>query len=173
MVKRLFRAIGSWTALERVFDYIRGWFEPEREYDDEPDLPGAPATSVSPVAVEKRFMSLQIQGRFGEMWDMLAEDAQQAWGGPENFVRDMPRMGSETELLDMQVMGVRMLGEWTDEVHRRTYRNVAQMVMRYRLRHLWRDWTFDREVHLVQADDGWRTLCYPARTNTSEAVGSR
>ena len=173
MVKRLFRAIGSWTALERVFDYIRGWFEPEREYDDEPDLPGAPATSVSPVAVEKRFMSLQIQGRFGEMWDMLAEDAQRAWGGPENFVRDMPRMGSETELLDMQVMGVRMLGEWADEVHRRTYRNVAQMVMRYRLRYLWRDWTFDREVHLVQADDGWRTLCYPARSITSEAVGSR
>lgn len=173
MVKRLFRALGSWSGPKRLVQAIRDWFGPEDEYEDDLDLPGAPAASVSPVEVEKRFMRLQVQGRFSEMWEMLSEDAQQAWGGPENFVRDMPRMGSETELLDMQVMGVRMLGEWTDEAHRRTYRNVAQMVMRYRFRHLWRDWTFDREVHLVQAADGWRTLCYPARTNTSEAVGSR
>ena len=173
MVKRLRKAIGSWTALERLTRSIRAWFEGEDEFEDEPDLPGAPATAVSPVVVEKRFMSLHLQGRIREMWEMLADDAQQAWGGPDNFVRDLPRMGSETELLDMQVMGVRMLGEWTDEAHGRTYRNVAQMVMRYRLRHLWRDWTFDREVHLVQADDGWRTLCYPVRAKTSEAVGSR
>jgi hypothetical protein len=34
-----------------------------------------------------RFMTLHTEGRFDEMWEMLAEDAQRAWGGLGNFGR--------------------------------------------------------------------------------------
>ena len=118
-------------------------------------------------------MQLQIEGRFDEMWAMVAEDAQRAWGGRESFIRDMPRLGDDTELLDMQVLSVTVLEGWTDLVHGRIYSNVAQMVVRYRIRQQWHEWTFDREVHLIPATGGWRTLCYPTRTKASEGAGRR
>jgi hypothetical protein len=106
-------------------------------------------------------MKLHAQGRFEEMWEMLAEDAQQAWGGRDAFIRGMPRLDAETELLDMQVVSVAVVEGWTDQLHRRTYTNVARMVMRYRVRQQWREWTFDRQVHLIPAAGSWRTLVYP------------
>jgi hypothetical protein len=45
------------------------------------------------------------------------------------------------------------------------------MVLRYRVREQWKDWTLDRQVHLIPAAGGWRTLFYP--TQTKSAVGSR
>jgi hypothetical protein len=60
-------------------------------------------------------------------------------------------------------MSVAMLERWTDPAHERTYMNVARVVMRYRIRHEQHDWTFDRQVHLLPASGGWRTLCYPTR----------
>ncbi len=84
-----------------------------------------------------RFMKLHAEGRFEEMWEMLAEDAQRAWGG------------------------------WTDHIHARTYDSVARLVMRYRVRQQWKEWSFDRQVHLVAADGGWRTLCYPMRAGAA------
>jgi hypothetical protein len=128
-----------------------------------------PPTSIAPATFETRFMRLHAQGRFDEMWEMLAEDAQRAWGGREAFMRDMPRLNDDMELLDMQVVSVKVLEGWTDQAHQRSYSNVAQMVMRYRVRQQWREWTFDRQVHLVPAAGGWRTLCYPTRART--AVG--
>jgi hypothetical protein len=107
------------------------------------------------------------------MWEMVAEDAQRAWGGREAFIKGMPRFGDDTELLDMQVITVTVLEGWTDRVHQRSYQNVAQMVMRYRVRQNWREWTFDRQVHLIPAAGGWRTLCYPAKTQAGSAAGSR
>jgi len=132
----------------------------------EPD-PVPPPSSVAPSAFEMRFMKLHSEGRFDEMWDMLAEDAQRAWGGRETFRRDMPRLDGDTELLDMQAVSVVVLDGWTDQAHHRTYSNVARLVMRYRVRQRWREWTFDRQVHLVPAAGGWRTLCYPARARTA------
>jgi hypothetical protein len=129
-----------------------------------PADPAHPAPSIGPETFEMRFMKLHAQGRFGEMWEMLAEDAQRAWGGRETFIRDMPRLNNETELLDMQVVNVAVLEGWTDREHQRTYSNVASMTMRYRVREQRREWTFDRQVHLVPAAGGWRTLCYPKRT---------
>jgi hypothetical protein len=123
--------------------------------------------TTAPAAVEMRFMKLHAEGRFDEMWDMIAEDAQRAWGGREPFVREMPRLDEDTELLDMQTMSVAVLEGWTDEAHHRTYSNVARLVMRYRVRQQWREWTFDRQVHLVPAAGGWRTLCYPTRARTA------
>jgi hypothetical protein len=128
-----------------------------------------PHASIAPATFEMRFMRLHAEERFDEMWDMLAEDAQRAWGGRETFVRDMPRLDDDVELLDMQVVSVNVVETWIDEAHQRTYSDVARMVMRYRVRQQWREWTFDRQVHLVPAAGGWRTLCYPTRVRT--AVG--
>jgi hypothetical protein len=126
-----------------------------------------PPVSIAPATFERRFMKLHAEGRFDEMWEMLAEDAQRAWGGRDAFIRDMPRLDDETELLDMQVVSVAVVEGWTDQLHKRTYSNVARMVMRYRVRQQWREWTFDRQVHLIPAAGGWRTLCYPAAVGAS------
>lgn len=129
--------------------------------------------SIAPATVEMRFMRLQAEGRFEEMWDMVAEDAQRAWGGREAFIKEMPRLGDDTELLDMQVVTISILDRWTDRVRQRAYSNVAEMVMRYHVRQRWREWTFDREVHLVPGSGGWRTLCYPTGVIASGAAGTR
>ena len=134
----------------------------------EPERP-PPLISIAPATFEMRFMKLHAKGRFDEMWEMLAEDAQRAWGGRDSFIREMPRLDDNVELLDMQVVSVKVLEGWTDLAHQRTYSNVAQMVMRYRVRQQWREWTFDRQVHLIPAAGGWRTLCYPTRDRS--AVG--
>ena len=110
-----------------------------------------------------RFMKLHAEGRFDEMWELLAEDAQRAWGGLQNFIREMPRLDEWLEILDMEVTSTTVLESWTDHLHQRTYNNVARLVMRYRVRQQWKEWTFDRQVHLVPAAGGWRTLCYPTR----------
>ena len=165
MVKSLLRFIRRWEALKALRAYIAAQFERDSEEDfgaEFEPLPSPPAVSIAPAAFEKRFMKLHAEGRFEDMWEMLAEDAQRAWGGREAFIRDMPRLGEETELLDMQVVSVAVVEGWTDRTHHRTYSNVARMVMRYRVRQQWREWTFDRQVHLIPAAGSWRTLCYPS-----------
>ncbi len=191
MVNRLLRRLRRWTAVESVLARVAGQFTtwPADDFGRfvsasigtgmagasaamppllEPVRP-PPPTSIAPATFEMRFMKLHAEGRFDDMWEMLAEDAQRAWGGRETFMRDMPRLDDDVELLDMQVVSVKVVEGWTDQAHQRTYSNVAQMVMRYRVRQQWREWTFDRQVHLVPAVGGWRTLCYPSRVRT--AVG--
>src|ERR1700682_1664107 len=68
----------------------------------EPTRP-PPPTSIAPATFETRFMTLHAQGKFDEMWDMLAEDAQRAWGGRDVFMREMARLDDGIELLDIQV----------------------------------------------------------------------
>jgi hypothetical protein len=189
MVKRLLSPLRRWPALETVVTRIAGQFTtwPADEFGrfigasvgavmpaentaypptSEPLRP-PPPISIAPATFEKRFMRLHAEGRFDEMWEMLAEDAQRAWGGRDAFIRDMPRLDDETELLDMQVVSVAVVEGWTDHTHQRTYSNVARMVMRYRVRQQWREWTFDRQVHLIPAAGGWRTLCYPTRVGAA------
>lgn len=190
MVNSLLRPLRRWPALEAVLSRLAGGFttDPDDEFGrfdsasmtTAATLPpaaramGAPLpVSIAPATFEMRFMKLQAEGRFDEMWEMLAEDAQRAWGGRDAFIRGMPRLGDDTELLDMQVITVTVLEGWTDRVHQRSYQNVAQMVMRYRVRQNWREWTFDRQVHLIPAAGGWRTLCYPARSQAGSATGTR
>jgi hypothetical protein len=191
MVNRLVRRLRRWSAAESVLTRVAGQFTtwPADDFGRfvsasigtgmagaipvlppplEPLRP-PPPTSMAPETFEMRFMRLHAEGRFDEMWDLLAEDAQRAWGGRDTFMRDMPRLDDDVELLDMQVVSVKVLEGWTDQAHQRTYSNVARMVMRYRVRQQWREWTFDRQVHLVPAAGGWRTLCYPTRART--AVG--
>jgi len=165
MVKSLLRFLRRWPAWKALRAGIAAQFQSGPGEDFEPDfeaLPAPPAVSIAPATFERRFMKLHAEGRFDEMWGMLAEDAQRAWGGREAFIRDMPRLGDETELLDMQVVSVAVVEGWTDRMHQQTYSNVARMVMRYRVRQQWREWTFDKQVHLIPASGSWRTLCYPS-----------
>jgi hypothetical protein len=195
MVNTLLRPLRRWPALEAALSRLVGRFTtyPSDEFDrfvsasmttsgagGPATLPPAsrpmrppPPVSIAPATFEMRFMKLQAEGRFDEMWEMLAQDAQRAWGGREAFIKGMPRLGDDIELLDVQVITVTVLEGWTDRVHQRSYQNVAQMVMRYRVRQNWREWTFDRQVHLIPAAGGWRTLCYPARSQVGSSAGSR
>jgi hypothetical protein len=195
MVNSLLRPLRRWPAVEAALSRLAGRFTtwPSDEFGrfisasvttsatgGPAALPPAarpmrppPPVSIAPATFEMRFMKLQAEGRFDEMWEMLAEDAQRAWGGREAFIKGVPRLGDDMELLDMQVVTVTVLEGWTDRVHQRSYQNVAQMVMRYRVRQNWREWTFDRQVHLIPAAGGWRTLCYPARSQAGSSAGSR
>jgi hypothetical protein len=191
MVNTLMRPLRRWPALEAFLVRLVGRFTtwPVDDFDRfvrapvglgmaaaEPVLPpiGKPfqppaPMSIAPATFEMRFMRLHAEGRFDEMWEMIAEDAQRAWGGREMFIRDMPRLGDDTELLDVQVLNVKVLESWTDIRHERTYSNVAQMVLRYRVREQWKDWTLDRQVHLIPAAGGWRTLFYPTQMKSGAA----
>ncbi|HET7419082.1 MAG TPA: hypothetical protein VFL27_01740 [Candidatus Dormibacteraeota bacterium] len=182
MVKTFLRPLRRWPAVESFFQRFVSWpaddFGRYVSASVGTGMAGAiatlppvfespqatPHTAATPGHVEIRFMKLHTEGRFEEMWDLLAEDAQRAWGGVQNFIREMPRLDEWLEILEMQVANVTLLETWTDHVHQRTYSNVARLVMRYKVRQNWREWTFDRQVHLVPAAGGWRTLCYPTRT---------
>src|SRR5260370_40032369 len=113
-----------------------------------------PPVSIAPATFEMRFMKLQAEGRFDEMWEMLAEDAQRAWGGREAFIKGMPRLGDDTEILDMQLITVTVLEAWTDRAHQRSYQNVAQMVMRYRVRQNCRARAFGLPGHSIPPGGG-------------------
>ncbi len=158
MVNGLLHFLRRWPALEAALRRLAGRFN---------------TRPSEPASFEMRFMALQAEGRFDQMWEMLAADAQRAWGRREAFVEGMPRLGDDTQLLDMQVISVNVVEDWTDHVHQSSYQNVAEVLMRYRVRQQWREWTFDREVHLIPDANGWRTLCYPATSIASSSVGSR
>lgn len=128
-----------------------------------PERPPEP-TSIAPGTFELRFNELQRQRRFDQMWDLLAEDAQRCWGSRQRFVERMRRQAGDYEVLEAQVDASRIVPEWTDRRRNRTYRNVARLEVRYRIRQGWREVAMRREVHLVPAAGGWRTLFYPAET---------
>lgn len=197
MVNTLLRPLRRWPAVEAFVMRVAGQFTtwPADDFGrfvkapvgtaagaaatalpphSEPLRPPAPVASA-PGTFEMRFMKLHAAGRLDEMWEMLAEDAQRAWGGRDNFIRGLPRLGEDVELKDMNVLSVTVLPTWTDSRHQRQYSNVAQLVMRYHVRQQWREWTFERQVHLVPAAGGWRTLCYPSggRHETVEAGARR
>jgi hypothetical protein len=177
MVRNLIRRITQWTGVERFRTRARqfmAWPAYQLDFVAPPPgsmgLGGSPRMALAPPppdTCEMRFMRLHTEGRFAEMWEMLADDAQRAWGGLHNFVREMPRLDEWLEILDMQVAHVTMLDTWTDHLHQQTYNNVARLVMRYRVRQQMKEWTFDRMVHLIPQAGGWRTLCYPTRSRTT------
>lgn len=126
-----------------------------------PPQPAPEPASIAPATFEVRFADLHARAAYHEMWDLLAEDAQRAWGGRDSFVEGMRRQAAEYQLLDARVAGVDIVPVWTDGRRNRTYRNVARLAVRYRIRQGWREVAMDREVHLVPAAGGWRTLFYP------------
>lgn len=177
MVKRFFSRIRRWTNVEtlrlRISRPFLAWPVEEAGgygggFGGAVHAPAPPASRrIGPATVEMRFMRLHAESRFEEMWEMLAEDAQRAWGTVHNFVREMPRLDEWLEILDMHVADESTLETWTDPLHYVTYRDVARLVMRYHVRQRWKEWTFERQVHLVPGPGGWRTLCYPTRSRIS------
>lgn len=126
-----------------------------------PERPPAPA-SIAPGTFELKFTRLHRERRFDSMWDLLAEDAQRSWGGRQRFVERMRRQAAEYELAAAEVGETLIVPEWTDQRRHRTYRNVARLQVMYRFRHGAEELAVQREVHLVPAAGGWRTLFYPA-----------
>jgi hypothetical protein len=126
----------------------------------QPPGPAPRLGTMSPGAFEQRFARLQRLGRFDDMWSMLAEDAQLSWGSRQSFAEGMREQSRMVELLDAEVQDVDLVAEWTDTRASRTYTNVARLEVSYRVRQREREWTMRRQVHLVPALDGWRTLCY-------------
>ena len=120
-----------------------------------------PEPALAPSAFEQRFARLQREGRFDDMWPMLADDAQRSWGGPAAFAERMRDQTGNLQVVDTDVQDVDFISEWTDRRAGRTYRNVARLDVSYRVKHGQREWALRRQVHLVPAGDGWRTLCYP------------
>ena len=84
--------------------------------DPEP-APGPSA--VAPETFELRFSELQRQARYDEMWDLLAEDAQRAWGGRAVFAAAMRRQAEDGVLLGATVSSVEIIPEWADRRRRR------------------------------------------------------
>ena len=71
----------------------------------------------------------------------------------------MQRQADEVEVLETEVGECELVPEC--RIRNRTYRNVARLQVRYRVRLQWREQTLDRQVHLIPATGGWRTLAYP------------
>jgi hypothetical protein len=184
MILALLSQLRAWPVVDRLLTRIAGHFTtwPADEFsrftttpigqpllapgftaqppEAQPLRPPEPE-SIAPGAFELRFTRFQREGRYEQMWAMLAEDAQRSWGSEERFIRGMRRQSGAAQLLEAEVESVDIVPEWTDHHRNRTYRNVARLSVRYRLKHEWRELTVDRLVHLIPAADGWRTLCYP------------
>lgn len=184
MISSLLTRLPDWPLLERLLARLLGRFTtwpaddfarftrmPIGQGDPPPASEGArphvdpvraaAPESLAPSTFELRFAQLQREGRYDRMWSMLAEDAQRAWGGEERFIEHMGRQNQGAELLEAEVGHVEIVPEWTDQRRNRTYRNVARLAVRYRLKIEWRELAVQRQVHLIPAADGWRTLCYP------------
>src|SRR5260370_2164796 len=131
MVNTLLRPFRRWPDMEPALARLEGRFTtwPSDEFDRfvttsmlgtalggpaamppvaEPMRP-PPPVSIAPATFEMRFMRLQAEGRFDEMWEMLAEAAQRAWGGREASITDMPRLGADAELLGRPLSSVTVL----------------------------------------------------------------
>lgn len=124
----------------------------------EPMKPPEP-TAIAPGTFELRFGELQRAGRYHDMWDLLAEDAQRSWGGRDRFIGAMERQAEDVQVLETEIGGCEVVPEC--RIRNRTYHNVARLQVRYKVRHQWRELVLDRQVHLIPAAGGWRTLAYP------------
>ena len=184
-ISAFFEAIRRQPVLDRLWSWLAGHFttwpaddfgrflrssnpEPEPVVSAlpppaPPERPPDP-TSIAPSTFELRFARLHQERSFDAMWDLLAEDAQRSWGSRQVFVERMRRQAAEYEVVGAEVDESRILPEWTDRHRNRTYRNVARLQVSYRIRDGGRELAMRREVHLVPAAGGWRTLYYPAET---------
>src|SRR5207302_3077673 len=160
MILALLSQLRGWQVLDRLINRIAGHFTtwPADDFTRFTATPiGQPAAtplytaqppaarplkpqeplSIAPGAFEVRFNRLQSEGRYEQMWSMLAEDAQRSWGSEEKFVRAMRRQMGTAEVLDAVVGAVDIVPEWTDSHRNRTYHNVARLAARYRLKLEW------------------------------------
>jgi hypothetical protein len=125
----------------------------------EPLHPGIPITS-SPADCEERFTELMRDGHFESAWDLLTPDSQESWEHRETFKREMEQRQPSRSLVGSRVREVRFLPTWTDWDTRKTYHQVAELVVDYRIRQRSREMVVTRDVHLVNVSGGWKSVCY-------------
>jgi len=115
---------------------------------------------ANPTLCEETFTRLISAGRFDSAWDLLAPDAQASWDDQASFTREMDSRQPGRGLLGSKVREVRMLATWTDDQTQKTYHEVAELVVDYRIRQRAKESVFTQDVHLVNVDGGWKSLCY-------------
>ncbi|MHB8573425.1 MAG: hypothetical protein ACYDAY_10835 [Candidatus Dormibacteria bacterium] len=113
-----------------------------------------------PRHCEELFTNFQKLRKYEDMWMLLAPEAQASWGSRESFVRQTMEADSRVRVVGSEVDDVQILPVWTDRRRQKTYRNVAELKVKYHLKADWKDLALERDVHLVHVDGGWRTLCF-------------
>jgi hypothetical protein len=113
-----------------------------------------------PAATEEAFSQHISDGRFDVAWDLLTPDSQESWHGREAFAEEMAARQPNKDLLGTRVRQVRLLPIWTDHESRKTYHEVAELVVDYRVRQRQREMLVTRDVHLVNVAGAWKSLCY-------------
>lgn len=115
---------------------------------------------ASPTLCEETFTRLISAGRFDAAWDLLTPDSQTSWKDQAGFTREMAARQPGRGLLGSKVREVRMLASWTDDQTKKTYHEVAELVVDYRVRQRTSETVVTQDVHLVNVDGGWKSLCY-------------
>src|ERR1700694_1453314 len=119
-----------------------------------------------PAATEEAFTRSVSEGEFDTAWDLLDPDSQASGEGKEDFAREMASRQPTKNLLGTRVRQVRLLPIWTDHASRKTYHQVAELVVDYRVRQRQREMLVTRDVHLVNVAGAWKSLCYRTAAGT-------
>jgi hypothetical protein len=115
----------------------------------------------NPAECEELFTRLIQAGRFDTAWDLLTPDSQATWQRRDVFKQEMETRQPARDLLGSKVREVRFLPSWTDKATLKTYHQVAELVVDYRIRNASsREMVVTRDVHLVNVSGGWKSLCY-------------
>jgi hypothetical protein len=114
----------------------------------------------NPTLCEETFTRLISASRFDSAWDLLTPDSQASWQDQASFTREMAARQPGRGLLGSKVREVRMLASWKDEHTNKTYHEVAELVVDYRVRHRAQETVVTQDVHLVNVNGGWKSLCY-------------
>ena len=114
----------------------------------------------NPTLCEETFTRLISAGRFDAAWDLLTPDSQASWKDQKSFTSEMGARQPGRGLLGSKVREVRMLDHWTDEKTSKTYNEVAELVVDYRVRQRAKETIVTQDVHVVNVNGGWKSLCY-------------
>jgi len=120
------------------------------------------AATASPAACEELFTRSIKDGQFDTAWNLLTPDSQASWRHPEVFRREMEARRPTDAMVGTRVREVRILPTWTDESTKKTYHEVAELIVDYRIRQRSRELVVTRDVHLVNVSGDWKSLCYRA-----------
>ena len=115
---------------------------------------------ANPTLCEETFTRLISAGRFDAAWDLLTPDSQASWKDQPSFTREMGARQPGRGLLGSKVREVRMLATWTDDTTKKTYHEVAELVVDYRVRARAQETVVTQDVHVVNVNGGWKSLCY-------------
>jgi hypothetical protein len=114
----------------------------------------------NPTLCEETFTRLISAGRFDAAWDLLTPDSQTSWRDKTSFTREMGARQPGRGLLGSKVREVRMLASWKDEQTNKTYHEVAELVVDFRVRQRAQETVVTQDVHVVNVNGGWKSLCY-------------